>query len=373
MPACVAPLGGAGGQSVMRLRKRAGWVGVAVVVVLCAGVGSAAASGSDQWRVVYESHTAESRTTGSSFYVVTAPGRRDAWAAGSTTSYRSGRIEPDFVHWNGSRWQAVSIPGTAGFEPLVAQSTSPGDVWIFGSASSSDDEALLLAGGSWHVLHTPPFGVSVAVLGSSNVWMIGQAGSCDSATEKCTTQLVHWNGQAWSSYIVGTLIEGLAGWGSHVWAVGRTDLRGSASTGVVVLYQWSQGVWRRFGPAQPRSAVAGEIAAGPRGQLWLLDYPVHRTPELRYWTGRQWKQLAIPRWADPPALIDGPLTYDLRSGVWLGPYVHWTGKRWVNAYQIAALGSFSIQAFAPIPGSSSLWGAGEDAAGRMIALHGPLP
>ena len=26
------------------------------------------------------------------------------------------------------------------------------------------------------------------------------------------------------------------------------------------------------------------------------------------------------------------LTYDGHDGVWAGPYAHWTGTKWINAY-----------------------------------------
>jgi hypothetical protein len=63
--------------------------------------------------------------------------------------------------------------------------------------------------------------------------------------------------------------------------------------------------------------------------------------------------------------------------VWVGPYLHWTGSRWIDAFPAVnpfpSLSGFSLQAIAPVPGSSGLWAAGADSKGRMIAVYGRQP
>ncbi len=75
--------------------------------------------------------------------------------------------------------------------------------------------------------------------------------------------------------------------------------------------------------------------------------------------------------------------YDQHSGIWAGPYAHWTGSRWLNTYQVAALpgaDGFALLAVATIPGSASVWAAGwagrstsDSTQDSLIAVYGGLP
>ena len=119
------------------------------------------------------------------------------------------------------------------------------------------------------------------------------------------------------------------------------------------------------------------LAAEPDGGLWLLAAPLHGDKWiLRHWAGNRWTQLTIPRKLNS-ALGTDTLTYDGRAGVWIGSYLHWTGSRWIDAYPsvnpFPSLSGFSLPAVAPVPGSGSLWAAGADNEGRLIAVYGAQP
>jgi len=352
-------------------------VGLAVTAAASAAAASAGAATatSPSWHLVYQARTA--RVT--SLYGITAPSRKDAWAVGFTTA-KSGRYSPNYVHWNGKRWQAVTIAVARGFRPWVAESTSPSDVWFFG-ALGSNFEALHLSHGRWQLL--PATGdissTTIAVLGAGNVWMIGTAGGCDDSTGQCSTQLLHWTGKQWVSYTVDALIQALAGSGTHVWAAGITgpDVT-TNSTGQTVLYQFTDGSWRSVSSPHPATGVPPMLAAEPHGQLWLLAAPLHGDRwVLRHWTGNRWTRVSVPRRLVKATSVALPLTYDGGGGVWLGSYLHWTGSRWIDASGGAdlfpSLSGFSLQAIAPVPGSGSLWAAGADNKGRMIAVYGSQP
>jgi hypothetical protein len=351
-------------------------VGLGVAAAASAEAGSAAAASgtSSSWHLVYQARTASV----TSLYGITAPSKKDAWAAGFTTS-RRGRYSPNYVHWNGKRWQAVTIAGAGRFRPWVAESTSASDVWFFG-ALGTNFEALHLVHGRWRLLAAPGdiSATTIAVLGADNVWMIGPAGSCDSAGQ-CITQLLHWTGKQWVPYTVDALIQAVAGSGSHVWAAGITgpDVA-TLSTGQTALYHFADGTWRRFSSPNPATGVPPMLAAQPDGHLWLLAAPLHGDRwVLRHWTGKRWTQLTIPRRLLSALSVPPPPTYDGSAGVWVGPYLHWTGSRWIDAFPAVnpfpSLSGFSLQAIAPVPGSSGLWAAGADSKGRMIAVYGRQP
>jgi hypothetical protein len=352
---------------------------LAIAAALSLGMATAASadaanSAAASWHIVYQARTASV----TSLYGITAPSRKDGWAVGFTTS-KSGHYSPNYVHWNGKGWRAVTISGADGFRPWVAESTSTGDVWFFGRRGTNF-EALHLVHGRWRLLAAPGAisSTEIAVLGTDDVWMIGLAGSCDDSTGECTTQLLHWTGTAWVSYTVDALIQALAGWGTHVWAAGVSgpDVA-TTSAGKTVLYQFGAGSWRAFSSPHPATGVPPMLAAQPDGRLWLLTAPQHGTEwTLRHWTGKRWTQLAIPRRLQD-ALGTDQLTYDGSAGVWVGTYLHWTGSRWVDAYPtfnpFPSLSGFSMQAIAPVPGSGSVWAAGADNEGRMIAVYGSQP
>jgi hypothetical protein len=350
----------------------------AAAFILVAAASSSAGAATAQpasWHIVYQART----TNSTSLYGITAPSTTDAWAVGYTT-YSHGGTTPDFVQWNGTRWQAVTIAGTSSFQPWVAESTSPSDVWFFGEVNSTF-EALHLVNGSWQVLATPGdiSTGTIAVLGSNNVWMIGLGGGCNETTGRCTTQLQHWNGQAWTSYVIGTRIESIAGWGTHMWAVGISgpDVA-SEATGYVVLYQFTDGAWEKFTAPRPRTSSPPMLAAAPDGHLWLLAPPMPGSARwiVHLWAHQAWTEQAVPAGLVGAVQMGPPMTYDGRNGVWLGPYLHWTGSNWVDALEanpFPSLTGFGFQAITPVPASGSLWAAGVDNNGRLIAVYGSQP
>ncbi len=345
------------------------------LVATAAASADAATATSASWHLVYQART----KSVTSLYGITAPSRKDAWAVGFTTA-KNGRYSPNYVHWNGKHWQAVTIAGTSGFRPLAAESTSPSDVWFFGQLGTNF-AALHLVHGHWRLMAASGdmSSSAIAVLGADDVWMLGLAGGCEESTGQCSTQLLHWTGKQWVSYTVDALIEALAGSGTHVWAAGitgpdvATDL-----TGQTALYHFADGTWQPFGSPHPATGVPPMIAAEPDGHLWLLAAPLHGDKWiLRRWTGRRWTQLTIPRRLLSALSVPPPVTYDGSTGVWVGPYLHWTGSRWIDGYPAAnpfpSLSGFGLQAIAPVPGSGSLWAAGGDNIGRMIAVYGRQP
>lgn len=145
-----------------------------------------------------------------------------------------------------------------------------------------------------------------------------------------------------------------------------------------MLYQFADGSWRPFSSPHPATGVPPMLAPEPDGHLWLLAAPLHGDQWiLRQWTGKRWTHLTIPRRLLSAVSVPPPLTYDGSAGVWVGPYLHRTGSRWIDGYPTVnpfpSLSGFSLQAIAPVPGSGSLWAAGADNEGRMIAVYGSQP
>jgi hypothetical protein len=329
--------------------------------------GAAQAASSPHWQVSYRSHSAVTDGLAS----VTAPGKRDAWAVG-VTSYRNGTTRPLVLHWNGSAWRTQAMP--ASFRPAFAESSSPHDVWILGQVGAIGQEALVWDGSTWTTVPLPqsssgPF----TVLSRSDVWADGE-GSCTPTA--CTTTVWHWNGAAWTSVQVPGLVQDIAGAGSHAWLLTLTSLRRLSSgdpTGAPVIYRATGSTLARVTAPDHRIWDFAQLAAAPGGQLWMQASPGFNRNEalLFHWTGRTWADAKVPATvSSQPLILEDSLTYDGHDGVWAGPYAHWTGTKWINAFQVASMpGSdgFGLLGMATIPGSASIWGVGS--VGRSASNH----
>jgi hypothetical protein len=356
----------------------------ATLAALLAGLGLVIAAGpalaatSPHWQVSYRSHAA----TAAPLQSVTAPSKADAWAVGVAGS--GGSAAPEVLHWNGTAWSRQPMP--AGFLPSIVQSSSPDNVWIFGS---SGQEARVWNGSLWQATPVPDDFTPGVVLSASDVW--GTAGStCTGGNDAtCTTTVWNWNGAAWSSSQVSGLFQDFAGAGSHAWLLMETQLRNFNSgdpTGLPVIYRGTGAVLQQVTAPDNRIWDLAQIAASPGGQLWMQASPSSDRNEtlLFHWTGKAWTDARVPaQVGSEPFILQGPLTYDGGSGVWAGPYAHWTGTKWINAYQIGSMPNadvWALNAMAVIPGSASIWGAGwvgespsNQTQDSLIAVYGGLP
>ena len=345
--------------------------------LMIAGTAAQAAS-APHWQVSYRSHSAVPDGLSS----VTAPGKRDAWAVGITTR-RNGTTRPLVLHWNGSAWRKQVMP--ASFRPQFAESSSPDDVWIFGQTGSM--EARVWDGSTWTAVPMPQIsGAPFAVLGRSDVWADGETSCTPTA---CTSTVWHWDGAAWASVQVPGYVQDIAGAGKAAWVLTLTRLRNIASgrpTGRPVIYRATGGKLTRVTAPGQRVWEFASLAASPGGQLWLDASPGYNKNAtlLFHWTGRTWTHARIPATvSSEPLLLGDPITYDGHRGVWAGPWAHWTGTKWVSAFQTASVpgsDAFGLAQVTAIPGSSSVWGAGwasrsttNQTHDSLIAVYGGTP
>jgi hypothetical protein len=353
--------------------------GVGLALALSATAAQAASSG-NYWKVSYRSYS----NTGDPVSSVTAPAADDAWAVGNTT-LADGQNQALILHWNGSAWSKVTVAGASGFSPVVAESSSASNVWIFGFDSSAAT-ALVYDGTSWQSMTVPATSLGV-VLSSSDVW--GSAGSTCTGTT-CTTTLWHWNGTAWASFDVSGEFQDIAEAGGDAYILTLDKLQNLSSgdpTGVPVLYQSSDGSTPQQITAPSRRMYDfAQLTGSPAGQLWLMGQLGSNKNKTALFSSSAtgWTQRAVPSKVGANLFILGnPLAYDGQNGFWAGPYAHWTGTKWVNAYNVGHLpgtDTFALLGFTPVPGSGSVWGVGW--AGRsptnstqdsLIADYGGLP
>jgi hypothetical protein len=144
-----------------------------------------------------------------------------------------------------------------------------------------------------------------------------------------------------------------------------------------------RGHWRKLATPSARGGVGDGVAASSYGGLWLLVTSTGRRKpwHLDVWHAGSWTAHALPARLDgePVLASSGDLVFDGHDGVWIAPYLHWTGHRWVNAYRdVFPYGDLS--AVAPVPGTRSAWGvgsalsSGSDGIGHaIVAVYGKVP
>jgi hypothetical protein len=359
-------------------------VGAAALAGSATAHAAVTAAAAPHWQIVYRTHSA----TFGELVSVTAPARNDAWAAGASDG------QPVILNWNGKSWKPVRVPGTAGFQPTqptAVEATSPGNVWIFGSvAYSTVGQARVWNGKTWRTIALPTSSFEYsAVVDASDVWG-SQASSqgCYNGTARATC-LYHWNGAKWTeTRLAGVDVTDMTTAGRHAWFLGLTDIRDPGSynpSGVPVIYEATNGKLRKVTAPAARIMSFDSIAAAPDGQLWLeASVATAKAPAtLFHWSGRRWTATTIPGLVDHfPTIVSGAMGYDGKDGVWVGPLLHWTGSKWVNAFSssVPFVGGFTLNAVAAIPGSTSIWAAGaisrslsSQTLDPLVAAYGPLP
>jgi hypothetical protein len=331
---------------------------------LALGVTTTQASGipAARWRMTYLS-----RVSNTNLSSVLATGPASAWAIGNTKSGRT------FVmRWNGTHWRWIQIPGSANFQANTLAATGPDDVWAFGiNTARGEDLAFRFDGTAWHRISMPDAGSpgSPVVLSPASAYFIG-AGFCvhDGARARtCSTDLWHWNGRSWAFQVIDKLVVGLAAISaSQVDLAALTFVRfppgNGTATGRLAVFSSDGQQWRRVPFTSPR--VVGDfvtIAATSAKAVWIVARPASQKtqqPAAFHFNGRSWTEVRVPA-TEPaqlyPALIDG------HGGVWFGPWVHWTGRKWVNASPAGGfpgVDCLGVNAMSRIPGSSEILSAG---------------
>jgi hypothetical protein len=189
----------------------------------------------ERWSIV-EGPDVIDATSGASLDDIVAFAADDVWAVGSQPS--GVLIE----HWDGVQWSVVETPDVGGHGYLQAvDGSSPNDVWAAGWTSSGGMEAeptppivLHFDGERWNSLSlpTPPdmyvVPLAVASVGPGDVWVSGWISRSNNSEdlEEVRPLAAHWNGSEWRLVDTGvdasgSMIDAAAETGDTVWLVGH--------------------------------------------------------------------------------------------------------------------------------------------------------
>jgi hypothetical protein len=347
--------------------------GASIVLGFLASARPAQASQVTGWRPWFTSAAAQLTD-------ITATGPRNAWAVGYTGSSLY------VVHWNGSRWRPESVPGSRGFVPSGIQATSAVNVWILGDPAAglgAEGEALVWDGSSWHSIRLPT--ATAVVVGGSDVWGLGPGNGCTGGSRPiCSSQVWHWSSGTITTYQLAGAAAGITGGGGHAWILDQRAIRGGGTftSSLPAIYEGDGTGLHQIAAPAGRIGVFPQITASPGGRLWILAPALsrHKPDAVDSWNGHRWIRHVVPGAAKDLYYGSSGFTYDDHDGVWLGPYTHWTGRRWIRTDPGGPTTAYELNYVTAVPGSASAWAVafsgahvGHRTYAGLITLYGARP
>jgi hypothetical protein len=345
------------------------------LLLLTAAVPAGAASSASGWRVftTVSRHNREVQ-----FNAVTAVSRNDAWAVGPTGPFPWEIVE----HWNGHSWRRVNVPGRF-FKQRVGtlefvSATSNHDVW----AMDAGGDWLHFDGSRWSAGSLPArgglnyvFPEGLAVAGPHAVWAVGwDVGSAD------VPYAAYYNGSTWKPRkLPAPTAKQIGGGGlsvvspQDVWALlGSAAPRQSPNA----LMHWNGREWSRvrLPSSLVRTAELLTVLAQSDGTVSVGGLIPHggyaATPVVARLTGNSWQ---VRRLRAPASITDTGvenLIPDGAGGLWasgsegccgdLGPIWRYQSGQWSNPIVVTHTPDGILTSLAGIPGTTAAWGVGGD-------------
>jgi hypothetical protein len=297
--------------------------GIAGLLTL-GSVTAAAAGPAPSWHIVKSVHSGEN----GDFTAVVATGRTTGWAF-------DGIDGPTAWQRHGGTWTRVGFPGERGESVVAAAATSPSNVWAFTDVGGGS-RVLRWDGHRWSVVTTfqAPIG-GAAVLARNDVWVFGQPGileqlgawhynghawsriaknldggsalTQDDVWAFSGTNVDHWNGRAWTSTAVKSLlprkdmlnfpaVTGIyAQSATSVYAIGNGNRQDEGGPTVILHYNgrtWNKVAQGSFGYGTMPSQ---QISPDGHGGLWLPMPGVLGAPSyLLHYAGGRLTPVGLP-------------------------------------------------------------------------------
>jgi hypothetical protein len=311
---------------------------VAVALSLpVAGSAAAATAPSTSWRPIYHTHFA----TNTFMTGIAAVGPKHAWAIGY--DYPRGFV----LSWNGKTWRRMqSFPNQ--YYPVAVAASSPANLWVFSVAEVGDQgqaEASRWNGHRWLQFPMPneDIGVGVpAISSATDVWYSdGQ-------------QLLHWNGNRWSTEITPTPVAVANGPGGQVWEAlaGRVGAHRSR----LIVRRWNGRTWISV-PVPHLPVIAGVrdvlSIASPRHVAILVATPRGSSGRSvargAFRADGRWKIVGIPEVA-----VRGGFAATGQRLVWDGPDALFDGQQWLPGSAL-----IGVVAMSGVPGTNATWAVGK--------------
>ncbi|MFD7032513.1 hypothetical protein ACFWAR_31275 [Streptomyces sp. NPDC059917] len=207
------------------------------------------------------------------FQAAEAVGRKSLWAVGNSRA--GGRWTPVVTHWNGTSWNTTTFDQFSG-DLAAIDVRAENDIWAVGhrdAGGTANDRFQALAlhfdGTRWTEVPVPGTAKVSTLLqevrsnGPDDVWVSGSVLDERGQGAPLTGAYVnHWDGTAWTRRDVpgATFAHSFAVYGGQV----HVGVSGAGN-----LLRWTGGAWEVVGGIQPGMNGVSSLASTPDGSLYL--------------------------------------------------------------------------------------------------------
>jgi hypothetical protein len=329
--------------------------GLAAAALAAAAWPPGVAAASTGWQVALKVHTGGPAQDNGMTSVMAVSGN-DAWAVGGTypSGYTAGT--PVAEHWNGTGWQAATLPG--GLTGTLGAVSAPAatDVW---TVSQLTGYALHWNGTTWSVAkkwpeHTPARELTgVTAFSPANVWVFGAASAVHPGLGTW-----HLSGTTW------TKVTGLAGSISTASALSATSMWAIASDGTApndILLQYNGATWQQITSKVLNGLRFSRILVKHANDIYALGTAGSGAQHLVHFNGSGWKSLSVPSSVQFRAIAPDGTNGEWAAGIQsssqapVAEHRDFTGT-WTS-YPLPGGGGQPF-GMALIPGTTSLWATG---------------
>jgi hypothetical protein len=263
-------------------------------VIVVAATISAGAASSPSFQVV----PTPSSGFDSFLLAASASSSQDIWAIGETA-----------IHWNGTAWTNVPVPGVDANNQAALQgvaTVSPDDAWAVGNKLVEHGQLIEHWDGTqWSLVGGPAFSntqetylYGVAAPAANDVWAVGDL--VNLSTGEGFSVFEHFNGSSWTytTLPTGAILSAVsADAPNDIWAVGYENFLESDARTVVIHYDgtsWQQVTSTNASTSDQLSAVT---ALAP-DDVWAVgnSQPEHspQTTLIEHWDGTSWSVVPSP-------------------------------------------------------------------------------
>jgi hypothetical protein len=216
-------------------------------------------------------------------FVVADTSATDMWTFPNLSGPKA---SPNYaLYWNGSTWTSYKLTGTQS-EVFAAAVFSPTDVWAFGQKPSSGTGAgygppwaVHFNGTSWQQVSMPGTALEVSPISATDMWALGPNLATAGKTNQ-TYIAMHGDGTSWQSVKIPKLVPVQAGYpwipngivatsDNDVWVSEQVASHGGEpGPNGLALVQWNGTSWTKV--AENRSMhFNGGLASDGSGGFWL--------------------------------------------------------------------------------------------------------
>jgi hypothetical protein len=323
-------------------------------------------------------------TSSSELFSVGCRAANDCWAVGDYM--KKGADLDQALHWNGSKWSAVSTPTPGGnlsgdenrlFDVRCVSVTNCWAAGQYGNNGVTLNQVLHWNGSTWSQTTTPnPGGTATSDISTldairctsaSNCWTVGEAGNIGGTQFLLLNEALHWNGHKWSRATTpnpgGTATGDFSDLSAvsctsatNCWADGSYGSSSSTGNSLNQALHWNGTTWTLISTPDPDGTGEGAsnvligLSCASATNCWAVgDYGSISggvgviLNEALHWDGATWSQANTPNpagTADTDANILIWVHCNAQANCWavgdtqkpggplLNQALHWNGTKW---------------------------------------------